>query len=306
MLSPGVYRFVVPADQAGVRLDLFLATAVDGGRGLIKRLIDLGGIHVDGRRIRRCSLPVVAGQRIELHVDGLPLEPFQLDPARILFRDRYLLAIDKPAGIATQPTPARYQGTLYAALQHFLGAAGEASIGMVQRLDRDTSGAMVFSIHPRAHKGLTAVFSEHRVVKRYLALVAGRVRDSAGEIRSLLARRRATNRMVSVERGGKSAVTRYRVLMARDEVSLVEVEIPTGRSHQIRVHFAEAGHPLLGDRAYGGPTVVEDLTIGRQMLHASELGFDHPVSGARLELQAPLPEDFRSIMNSLGICHDQF
>lgn len=299
MLSSGVYRFVVPGDQAGLRLDLFLTGALDDGRGLIKRLIDLGGVHVDGRRIRRCSLPVAAGQRIELHVDGLPLEPFRLDPSRIIYRDQYLLVIDKPAGIATQPTPARYQGTLYAALQQFLGATGQVSIGMVQRLDRDTSGVMVFSTHPRAHKGLTAAFSEHRVTKRYLALSSGRMREGEGEIFSQLARRRATNRMVSVQHGGKPAVTRYRVLTACEDASLVEVEIPTGRSHQIRVHFAELGHPLLGDRAYGGPALINRMTITRQMLHASELCLEHPVGGARLELKSPLPVDFQEVMRCL-------
>jgi len=268
---------------------------------MIKRLIDLGGAHVDGRRVRRCSLPVAAGQLIELHVDGLPLEPFRLDPARIIYRDQYLLALDKPAGIATQPTPARYQGTVYAALQQFLGETGQVSLGMVQRLDRDTSGVMVFSTHPRAHKGLTAAFSEHRVTKRYLALSAGLPAGDEGEIRSQLARRRATNRMVSVERGGKLALTRYRLIATYDGVSLVEVEIPTGRSHQIRVHFAEAGHPLLGDAAYGGPVLVKGLAIARQMLHASELSLDHPVSGTRLELRAPLPEDFRNVMQYLNI-----
>lgn len=299
MLSPGVYRFVVPGDQSGLRLDLFLAGALDDGRSLIKRLIDLGGVHVEGRRVRRCSLPIAAGQQIELHVDGLPLEPFRFDPEMIIYRDRYLLAIDKPAGIATQPTPARYQGTLYAALQQFLGSAGQVSIGMVQRLDRDTSGVMIFSTHPHAHKGLTVAFSEHRVTKRYLALAAGRMRDDAGEIRSQLARRRSTNRMVSVQHGGKSAVTRYRVLTACDDASLVEVEIPTGRSHQIRVHFAESGHPLLGDRAYGGPALINGMAISRQMLHASELCLEHPVGGARLELTSPLPADFQEIIRCL-------
>ncbi|NJC88675.1 MAG: RluA family pseudouridine synthase [Desulfuromonas sp.] len=300
LFSPGVYRFVVPGDQSGVRLDLFLAGALEGGRGMIKRMIDLGGAHVDGRRVRRCSLSVVAGQHIELHVDGLPLEPFRLDTARIIYRDRYLLALDKPAGVATQPTPARYQGTIYAALQQFLSESGQVSLGMVQRLDRDTSGVLVFSTHSRAHKGLTAAFSEHRVTKRYLALVAGCLEHDAGEMQSQLARRRATNRMVSVERGGKPALTRYRRLACYDGASLVEVEIPTGRSHQIRIHFAEAGHPLLGDQAYGGPVMVGGVTIARQMLHASELCLDHPVSGARLELKSPLPEDFQKVLHSLA------
>lgn len=291
----------MPAGQPGLRLDLFLAGTQEGvARGMIKRLIDLGGVHVDGRRVRRCSLPVAAGQQVELYVDGLPLEPFRLEPARVIYRDPYLLALDKPAGVATQPTPARFQGTLYAALQQFLGATGQQSLGMVQRLDRDTSGVMVFSVHPRAHKGLTTAFSEHRVVKRYLALVTGSMAAEAGEIRSQLARRRSTNRMVSVERGGKPAVTRYRLLTSFDGASLVEVEILTGRSHQIRVHFAEAGHPLLGDTGYGGPSLFKGRAIPRQMLHASELCFDHPVGGARLELRVPLPADFLEVMAGLA------
>lgn len=297
-LTQGTYRFAVTEELTGFRLDLYLSTVLEGvARGLIKRLIDLGGVHIDGRRVRRCSLPVTAGQYVELFVDGLPLEAFRLEPARVLFHDRYLLAIDKPAGVATQPTPARYQGTLYAALQQYLHAASPVSLGMVQRLDRDTSGVIIFSIHPRAHKGLTAAFSEHRVRKRYVALVSGLPLRPEGEIRSLLARRRSTNRMVSVERGGKEAVTRYRVLAGFAEAALVEVEIPTGRSHQIRVHFAEAGHPLVGDVAYGGPTMLGNLPIPRQMLHASELLLDHPVSGASLQLTAPLPDDFSSILD---------
>lgn len=300
-LSPGVYRFVAGAEHAGQRLDLFLAEAAGGvARGELRRLIDLGGAHVDGRRVRRCSLPLVAGQRIELYIDGLSLTPYQFDPARLLFRDRYLLALDKPAGVATQPTPARYQGTLYAALQQYLGGAGRVSLGMVQRLDRDSSGVMVFSIHQAAHKGLTAAFAERRVVKRYLALVAGQPRQIAGEIRSQVARRRATNRMVSVQHGGKPAITCYRLLAAGDSAALVEVEILTGRSHQIRLHFAEAGHPLLGDTAYGGPATFGGLPVVRQMLHASDLLLDHPVTGNRLHLQAPLPDDFRTVLSLLG------
>lgn len=301
ILPPGVYRLLVPLAAAGVRLDHFLSSELERlSRGLAKRLIDLGGVHVDGRRVRRCSLPLTAGQRVELYVDGLSLEPFQLDPARVLYRDRYLLALDKPAGIATQPTPARYQGTLYASLQQFLGAAAELSLGMVQRLDRDTSGVIIFSIHAKAHRGLTAAFREHRVIKRYLALTAGLPPTDGGEIRSQLARRRATNRMVSVEHGGKPAVTRYRVIHRYTAAALVEVEIPTGRTHQIRIHFAEAGFPLLGDTAYGGPAVCAGAAVPRQMLHASELLLDHPVSAAELALHAPLPTDFTAVMQALA------
>ncbi len=301
-LRPGVYRVSADRQHAGQRLDLFLAEKIAGaGRGLLKRLIDLGGVHVDGRRVRRCSLPMAPGQHVEVHYDGLPLAPFVIVPGQILYRDRYLLALDKPAGIATQPTPARYQGTVYAALCDHLKESGKLTLGMVQRLDRDTSGVMIFSIHPAAHRGLTAAFTAHRVTKRYLALVSGVPAEAAGEFRSLIARRRSTNRMVSVERGGKEAITRYRVLASAAGAALVEVEIPTGRSHQIRLHFAEAGHPLLGDAGYGGPRIFGDGTVPRQMLHARELSLAHPVGGAPLHLVSPLPEDFRAVMAAVGL-----
>jgi 23S rRNA pseudouridine1911/1915/1917 synthase len=298
-LTSGVYRFVVPAGSLERRLDQFLADEIEQlSRGMARKLIDLGGVHVDGRRVRRCSFAMMPGQRVECYVDGLPPEPFRLESDRILYRDPYLLALDKPAGVPTQPTPARFQGTLYAALLQFLGH--QTSLGMVQRLDRDTSGVLVFSTHPKAHKGLTAAFREHQVVKRYLALVSGRLPDAAGEISSQLARRRATNRMVSVERGGREALTRYRVAACFAEATLVEVEIPTGRTHQIRVHFAEIGHALLGDDSYGGPVVVGGVDVRRQMLHASELSLDHPVDGRRLELKSVLPNDFQTLLRRLA------
>jgi 23S rRNA pseudouridine1911/1915/1917 synthase len=302
-LSPlprGVYRLKIVPELAGLRLDQLLSRELNWlGRESAKRVIDLGGVHVDGRRVRRCSLCPAVGQELELHIDGLPLTPFQLDASHILYRDDYLLVINKPAGVATQPTPARFQGTLYAAMQQLLGKAGDAGLGMVQRLDRDTSGVMVFSIHPRAHKGLTAAFGEHRVDKRYLTLVAGMPPQACGEIRSLLARRHATNRTVSVDRGGKLAITRYRVLQAFAGASLLEVELLTGRSHQIRAHFAEAGSPLLGDSAYGGPSEWAGAAVSRQMLHASELGLKHPVTGVDCHWQAALPEDFSNFLQRL-------
>ena len=299
-LPRGVYRFMISAEQVGQRLDQLLSAELEWlSRGNAKRIVDLGGVHVDCRRIRRCSLAVTSGQEVELHVDGLPLTPFQLDASHILYRDDYLLVIDKPAGVATQPTPARFQGTLYAAVLQLLGKGGDPGLGMVQRLDRDTSGGMVFSIHQKAHKNLTTAFREHQVDKRYLALLAGAPPETSGEIRSMLARRHSTNRMVSVAHGGKLAITRYRVVQPFANATLVEVELLTGRSHQIRVHFAEAGCPLLGDTAYGGPATLGGTAVPRQMLHASQLSLTHPVSGVSCHWQAALPADFSGILQQL-------
>ena len=307
-MSRNVYRFIPEPSEGGMRLDQFVAVrSADLSRTVVRKLVDLGGVHIGGRRTRRCSYPVQVGEIVEVFVDGLSLEPYRLDAEAVLYRDPYLIAVNKPAGVETQPTPARFKGTLYAALQDYLHdpfrPQQAPSIGMVQRLDRDTSGAMVFSIHPRAHRRLTEAFAGRQVRKRYLAVVAGRMSAAAGEFRSLLARSRATNKVKSVERGGKEAVTCYRVIEAFADATLVEVEIPTGRSHQIRTHFAESGHPLLGDGRYAGPCDWQGYPVRRQMLHSWRLSFAHPVSGEPLELEAPIPADMVELLERLR-CQD--
>jgi 23S rRNA pseudouridine1911/1915/1917 synthase len=241
---------------------------------------------------------------VELFLDGLPLEPFVLDPCHILYRDDYMLVINKPPGVETNPTPARYKGTLYEALLRFLKnpqrPLDRPELGMVQRLDRETSGVMVFSIHRQAHKALTESFRRRDVTKVYRALVAGHLKSGKGEFSSLLARSRATNRMKSVARGGKEAVTRYQVMEEFTGASLVEVVIPSGRSHQIRVHFSEAGHPLLGDSKYGGHDILAQPGCRRTMLHACSLDLKHPVTGQELHLEAPLAEDMIRVIRTLA------
>ncbi len=309
MMKKGVYRYIIPEISAGQRLDQFLAGVCDGlSRGLARKLIAVGGVHLEGRRTRRCGQRVLVGQSIELYVDGLPLEPFRLHEGHVLYRDAFLIGVNKPAGVATQPTPARYQGTLYDALLVYLMDPNrrdrKPSLGMVQRLDRETSGVMVFSTHGKAHKNLTGAFRDKQVRKVYLALAEGQLSSRQGVIRSQLARRRSSNLMVSVARGGKAAETHYRVLADLGRASLLEIEIPTGRSHQIRAHFAEMGHPLLGDRAYGGATELADIQVPRQMLHAGELHFAHPVSGESMALHAAPPDDFVMVLDQLRAGHE--
>ncbi len=250
--------------------------------------------------MRRCSQTVSTGDSIEVFVDNQPLEPMKLEEEHILYRDQDLIVLDKPTGMVTQPAPSRYQGTVYAELQNLLRSPGNKdhrpSIGMMQRLDRDTSGVMVFSIHQRAHKKMTEAFRGRDIDKVYWALISGVPQEEEGKFCSLLAKRRSTNLVVSVARGGKPAETRYRLLQTMDQVSLVEVQLITGRSHQIRAHFSEAGLPLLGDTAYGGPQVVGNLKIPRQMLHSKELSFFHPVTGKQMIFTAPLPHDFSTLL----------
>lgn len=302
IMAGKIYRLLVDAETSGIRIDQFVAARVpELSRGQVRKIIDLGGVHLAGRRVGRCSLEVRCGQKVEVYLDGRSLEVFSLSPDQILFQDAYLLVIDKPAGVEFQPTHARYKGTLYDAVRRYLAESESSGVtlGMVQRLDRDTSGATVFSIHPRAHGAMTKLFSERRVEKRYRALVCGSPEEDCGEIRSLLARQHRTNRMKSVDKGGKEAITRYRVLERFDSYALVEVELVTGRSHQIRAHFCEAGHALLGDRSYGGDGSSTDCEAPRTMLHAFGLAFTHPVSGLPLVFEVAPPADMLAVLNGL-------
>lgn len=294
-----LFRLQVGPEAAGQRLDQFLSQAVAGlSRTRARKIVDLGGVHLNGRRVRTCSQSLAVGAKIEIYTDGYPLEPFRLADNHILYRDKYLLVLNKPAGIETQPTPARYKGTIYEALLHLLGGGNgihKPALGMVQRLDRGTSGLMVFSLHPQAHPGLSRIFLEHRVEKSYLALVATAPEPQMGEIRSLLARKHKTNKMVSVEYGGKLAITRYATRCSADTGALVEIELLTGRTHQIRVHLSEAGSPLLGDSFYGGAAQHLGLQLERPMLHAYSLGFTHPVTQEELSFKLPLPADMQQL-----------
>jgi len=296
------------ADESGERLDTVIPRHCPTlTRGLVRKVIDLGGTHLDGRRVRRCSQPVCAGQKVEVFLDGQPLEPWALDGDLVLAEDPYVLVINKPAGIETQPTPARFKGTLYQALQVYLQqrhGRQQPELGMVQRLDRGTSGVMIFSIHKRAHRGLTLALTERQAHKSYLALVQGVPSAESGEIRSLLARNRASNLMRSVAHGGKEAVTRYRVRHRFAGCALLEVELLTGRSHQIRAHMSEAGHPLIGDVRYGGPPGVAGCSTPFPMLHSWELRLPHPVSGAALDFLAPLPELWKQLLPAVGATED--
>lgn len=299
-----VYRYLPSAKDEGLRLDQYLASCSDAfSRTLVRKLVDLGGVHVGGRRTRKCAHAIRAGEMVEVHVDGRSLEPFVLTDEHVLYRDPFLIAVNKPAGVETQPTPARYRGTLYEALLHYLHnpfrPRDKPELGMAQRLDRETSGVLLFSIHRRAHAGLTQAIAGRSATKIYLALVSGAMPNPSGEFRSLLARNRASNLMRSVAKGGKEAITRYRVLQEWGAVSLLEIELLTGRSHQIRAHLSEAGHPLLGDVRYGGPVAVAGLDIPRQMLHSWRLTLDHPVEQRRLTLEAPLPADFQYLVDRL-------
>ncbi len=299
-----IHRLQVAAEEAGERLDRFLATRLTAlSRNEVRARVDLGAVHIDGRRSRKCGQSLVAGQRLEFHVDDGPLEPYRISTADVLYQDRHLIALNKPAGVETQPTLARYRGTLYEALQLWLGRdtrfGRKLEIGMVQRLDRDTSGVILFSIHPRAHKGVSEQIQQRLAEKSYLAFLSGHLEPAEGEWRSRLARDRRQSRVVTVADGGREALSRFRLRRTYQGACLVELTLITGRTHQIRAQAAAAGHPLLGDRRYGGPQTLAAVELARHALHSRRLILHHPVSGERLAFVAPLPADLLALHRQL-------
>jgi 23S rRNA pseudouridine1911/1915/1917 synthase len=299
-----IFRLQVEPGAQTDRLDLFLADAgQDISRTRAKKLIDLGGVHLNGRRVRSCSNPVRSGDTLEIYIDHQPLDPFRISDELVLYRDKYLIVLNKPPHIDTQPTHARYKGTLYEALQWHLKDPFrphlKPEIGMVQRLDRGTSGIIAFSIHPQAHAAMTKLFQDHHIDKSYLALVRGNPELDSGEICSLLARSRKENRVHSVAKGGKEALTRYRVAERYESCSLIEIKLLTGRSHQIRAHMSELGHPLIGDLRYGGPDRLLSFPVERPLLHAAKLAFDHPVTQEPLLFEVPPAVDMQCLLTSV-------
>ncbi|HEY2954445.1 MAG TPA: RluA family pseudouridine synthase [Candidatus Eisenbacteria bacterium] len=313
-------ELVVPAPQAGERLDRYLAGAqAELSRSRLQALIREGRVRVNGRAAR-ASLRLQGGDQV--HVDLPPprvsaLVPEDI-PLAIVYEDESLLVVNKPPGMVVHPGAGVRSGTLVHALLHhdsgIAGVGGAERPGIVHRLDRDTSGLMVVARGAQAYRALIEAIKNREVRRRYLGLAWGNPRAEAGVIEAPIGRDpRHRQRMAVVARGGKPARTRWRVTERFGACSALELDLDTGRTHQIRVHLAHAGHPVVGDGVYGGRSrmrlsaspaersVVEALLdmLPRQALHASELEFAHPVSAVRLRFEAPLPADLAAALGWL-------
>jgi 23S rRNA pseudouridine1911/1915/1917 synthase len=291
---------LVPAGQSPRRLDVFLSTqSARLSRAAAQRWIAGGLITVNGRRAKAAQR-IRGGDVITCHVarrDPPPIEP-EAVPLEVLDEDDVILVVIKPAGLVMHPAPGNWTGTLLNALVHHVGggeaedrAGRRARPGLVHRLDKGTSGVIAIAKTDEAHRDLSRQFRAHSVHRVYLALVAGMVRRG-GEINLALGRDPRDARRVSTSsREGRRAVTAYRVAeRLGPDATLVEVRPHTGRMHQIRVHLASIGHPVLGDATYGAGAGDPEL-LPRPMLHAAVLGFAHPVTHEYLEYRAPLPPD---------------
>lgn len=306
---------IVTPEQAGVRLDRLVADLPGlPSRSTALRLIRQGLVWRNDVAAEADDR-VQAGDRITYSLP--PPEPYQV-PAQqgtlnILYEDAWLLVIDKPAGMPMHPGPGHRTGTLVNYLlghcSDLSGIAGVTRPGIVHRLDKDTSGVVVVAKNDEAHLGLAAQFKARTTHRTYLALVVGSPRRAQGTVDLPLARERDNRIRRAVRSEGKRAVTHWRVVRRLGPFTLLQLKLETGRTHQIRVHMAHEGWPLLGDPLYGrsrhrglalAPEVREQLdTFRRQALHAAELGFSHPHTGEWLQFSSPLPADFRSLLDFL-------
>ena len=295
------------------RLDAFLRSKFPAAsRVALKRLIEEGHVRVDGRPVKPTHAPR-AGEAIEIRwpeprpARALPEEI----PLDILFEDRSLLVLNKPAGLVVHPAAGHEEHTLVNALLHHCGGelsgiGGVARPGIVHRLDKETSGCLVIAKNDETHIALSAQFAGRKVKKIYHAIVCGELTRNSGEIRAAIARHPSHRKRMAVRDNdsGRAAHTGWHVLERLNSATLVEAQLHTGRTHQIRVHFQFLGHPLAGDETYGARqnqklTELTGYQAPRVMLHARELSFVHPRTKESLSFEAPLPEDFHEALKCL-------
>ena len=302
--------------HAGWRLDRALADAIPTlSRERLKTLIRSGAVEALGKPVRDPAVRVRGDELFLLAVpDPEPAHNEAQDiPLRIIFEDEHLLVVDKPAGLVVHPAAGNRDGTLVPALLHHCGdrlsgIGGVARPGIVHRIDKGTSGLLVVAKTDVAHEGLARQFAAHSIERRYLAIVNGVPKKSEGVVDAPLARSAANRKKIAIVEGsrGKRAVTHWRRIEVLREAALVECRLETGRTHQVRVHMASIGHPLVGDPVYGRTgkahgKLLKELQFHRQALHAAELGFTHPVTKRRLSFASAMPPDMQELFNALGV-----
>lgn len=300
------FSFTVTEDLGDERIDKCISALITGlSRSFVQKMIREGQVLVDGAPVKssyrvqtddevRFTLPESAEP--DIAAENIPLD--------ILYEDSDVIVVNKPKGMVVHPAAGHYSGTLVNALMYHCGAElsginGVLRPGIVHRIDRDTTGSLIACKNDRAHRAIAAQLREHSVNRVYQAVCYGVLQEDEGTIDKPIGRHPTDRkRMAVVERGGKRAVTHYRVLKRFEKYTYLECRLETGRTHQIRVHMASIGHPLLGDEVYAQGRSCPFRLEG-QTLHAGTLGFVHPTTGKYIEVQAPLPEYFRHLLDIL-------
>ena len=300
--------FLVPDALAGQRIDVVASRVTGHSRSRVAELIAAGGMLLDGETVKRASRIVTAGALLELVTDPRPTQvasrPRLVGGLEIIHEDRDIVVVDKPAGVAAHPSLG-WEGP---SVTEHLAAAGIAIAtsgaperqGVVSRLDVGTSGLMVLARSERAYSVLKQAFRDKAVDKTYQALVQGHPDPFSGTIDAPIGRHPGHEWKMAIVGGGRESVTHYETLEAHRAATLVEVRLETGRTHQIRVHFAAIGHPCCGDPLYGSdPALAKRLGLDRQWLHATRLAFEHPVEGNRVEFKSELPRDLEHALREV-------
>lgn len=319
MSEPEIITGIITAPA---RLDKALAEATGLSRARVQGLIDEGRVDVAGKTASSASMKVAAEAPFRIIIAAaMPAEAAPEDiPLVIAYEDAHLIVVDKPAGMVVHPAVGNITGTLVNALLHHCakngggtlsGINGVARPGIVHRIDKDTSGLLVVAKSDAAHEGLAVQFAAHTVHRRYIAVCAGHPSPQQGTINARVGRSDADRKKMTVlpnnSSRGKSAITHYTVMERLDDAAVIECRLETGRTHQVRVHCASIGHPLLGDPAYGRTPkslrpLMERLGFARQALHAAELGFVHPVTGENIRFRSDLPSDMTELIDQLRHC----
>lgn len=298
------YELVVAVEHAGQRVDAWLALQdLELTRSQIQRLIREEQVKVDGRVITKSNHRLRGGERITIAVPApRPLEVVAENiPLTIIYEDAYLAVINKPQGMVTHPAQGNYSGTLVNALLYHMGDLsginGILRPGIVHRLDKDTSGLLVVAKSDLAHRRLSEQLKARQIERRYLALVYGNVRQDQGTVNAPLARHPVLRKQMAVVASGREAITHYQVRERFGHYTFMELQLETGRTHQIRVHMAHLGHPVVGDSVYGPRKIAFGLQ--GQLLHAWCLGFQHPITQEIMQFTADVPPQFQQVLDRL-------
>lgn len=296
-------KIIVKDIEKGKRIDAFIAEKVDISRVTVQRLIDEENISVNGKKTKPSykvqendviEVEEEKPKEIELKAQEIPLE--------ILYEDDDIIVVNKPKGMVVHPANGNPDGTLVNAIMAICkdslsGIGGEIRPGIVHRLDKDTSGALIIAKNDKAHINMSEQIKNHEVEKTYIALVKGIVKENEATINMPIGRSTKDRKKMAVNKNGKNAVTHFKVLERFNNYTLLEVKIETGRTHQIRVHLTEIGYPIVGDGVYSNGK--NEWGIQGQCLHAKSLKFKHPITGKDLFIEAPLPEYFDKIISEL-------